>query len=662
MTKAADLLTIKYTLVVTNVPYLGRKSHTDPLLAYADSYHPDARSDLATIFVSRLCRILQTGGTLGLVTPQNWLFLKTYAALRRRLLKDFRWHMLAKLGPAAFQDMNWWAANTMLLLIGADSVADGGFLTGVDASDTRDALKKGNLLRENVLYTPNQAAQLLNPDARVTFEQLYDADTELLEDYADCLQGISATDQSLFIHKFWEHPQIPSDWSLLLGSFPETCFYSGREQLLWLSRLVQVAQSYGAAIRGRASWGQPGVLVRQMRHLPATLSTGEPFDANVACIVPRNQEDMSAVWAFCSSQEFHSTVRRIDQKTQVTNATLGKVPFEVNHWRKVGAKRHPAGFPEPESDSPTQWIFHGHPYEAEEGVIMQVAVARLLGYRWPAELDPDMRLSDRARELCEECERLVPLSDKDGIVCIPSIRGEDPASDRLLALLTECDIEPEIDLDEWLRNEFFQEHCELFHHRPFIWHIWDGRKRDGFHALINYHKLAESDGKGRRLLENLTYAYLGDWINRCKDEVKRGEGGAEDRLVAALALQERLIAILKGETPFDLFVRWKPLAEQPIGWDPDINDGVRLNIRPFMASDIPGVRKGAGILKYKPNIKWGKDRGKELVRPKEEYPWFWGWDGETEDFLGGEDPDGNRWNDCHYSNAVKAKARAAGAP
>jgi len=140
---------------------------------------------------------------------------------------------------------------------------------------------------------------------------------------------------------------------------------------------------------------------------------------------------------------------------------------------------------------------------------------------------------------------------------------------------------------------------------------------------------------GRKLLESLTYSYLGDWIARQKDEVKRGEGGAEDRLAAALELQKRLEAILAGEPPFDLFIRWKPLHEQPIGWEPDINDGVRMNSRPFLASDLPNGRKGAGILRYKPNIKWKKDRGKEPQRPKAEYPWFWAWDEATEDFAGG---------------------------
>ena len=142
--------------------------------------------------------------------------------------------------------------------------------------------------------------------------------------------------------------------------------------------------------------------------------------------------------------------------------------------------------------------------------------------------------------------------------------------------------------------------------------------------------------------------------------MKRGEGGAEDRLAAAIELQKRLEAILAGEPPFDIFVRWKPLAEQPIGWDPDINDGVRLNIRPFLASDLPGGRTGAGVLRWKPNIKWAKDRGKEPERAKAEFPWFWGWDEKSKDFMGGKGFDGNRWNDCHYTNKVKTGGAQCG--
>jgi hypothetical protein len=413
------------------------------------------------------------------------------------------------------------------------------------------------------------------------------------------------------------------------------------------------------------------VVLRIVGDLPVTRYEGDIFDNNVGVVIPKDESHLPALWTYCRSDEFRTEVRRLNRKLSVTDQSFIQVPFDLPRWQKVAAEKYPNGLPEPESDDPTQWLFHGRP-EASTAPL-QVAVARLLGYRWPAELDDKMRLSERARALVAKCEELAKFADDDGIVCIPAVRGEEPAAERLLRLLTACGIKPEGDLDDWLRNGFFEEHCKLFHERPFVWHIWDGRKRDGFHALVNYHKLCGKDeggrmkdeggGRkpeghaGRRLLESLTYAYLGDWITRQKDGVKRGEGGAEDRLAAALELQKRLEAILAGEPPFDIFVRWKPLQEQPIGWEPDINDGVRINIRPFLASDLPAGKKGAGILRSKPNIKWRKDRGKEPQRPQTEYPWFWNWDEKTVDFAGGNDFDGNRWNDCHYTNQAKQAAR-----
>ena len=295
-----------------------------------------------------------------------------------------------------------------------------------------------------------------------------------------------------------------------------------------------------------------------------------------------------------------------------------------------------------------------------------MAVARLLGYRWPAEQDPEMEMADEQRKWVACCETLHSLEDEDGIVCIPSVRGERPASERLLDFIRKSygddwreDIPTRLldgarstTLDDWLRNRFFDEHCKLFQHRPFVWHVWDGRKRDGFHALVNYHRLAGDGAKGRQLLESLTYSYLGDWIARQHDGVARGEPGSDDRLAAALELNSRLTAILDGEPPFDLFVRWKPLSEQAVGWNPDVNDGVRLNIRPFLVADIPGGKKGAGVLRSKPNVNWGNDRGKEPMRDESDFPWFW-----SEGTYTGE-----RVNDIHLTVAEKRAARDAAGP
>jgi hypothetical protein len=149
--------------------------------------------------------------------------------------------------------------------------------------------------------------------------------------------------------------------------------------------------------------------------------------------------------------------------------------------------------------------------------VLQIALTRLIGYRWPAELDAAMDLADEQRAWVRRCADLLPFADEDGIVCLPSVRGEAPAADRLRDLLTaaygsawSAGVLSELlsaaghagsSLETWLRDYAFKEHCALFQQRPFVWHIWDGAK-DGFSAFVNYHKLTHHG------LQSLTYTYL----------------------------------------------------------------------------------------------------------------------------------------------------------
>jgi hypothetical protein len=663
MVKAADLLAGEYTLVITNVPYLSRGKQSDILRTFCERNYTRSKGDLATSFIDRLTQFCGQSSSLAAVVPQAWRFQPSYETLRQHLLKVFTWQVAAPLGTGAFEGISGEIVNVLLLELSAMPPKPREAVSVVDAMPTTSPSQKALALRGNVVESVSQLAQLENPEARITLTQPHGK--ELLSLYAVSVEGLSTGDLDRYIFYAWEVASVDSTWSLFHRSPDGIRNYSGmRAVLRWEGGAGELTTSPGARVQGQAAWGNRGVLINSMHDLHASMYDGHMHDKITVAIIPKSKQHLDAICGFCTSSEYVAAVRQANPALQPGTGTLVKVPFDLAHWQKVAAEKYPNGFPEPESDDPTQWLFHGWP--GDSTAPFQVAVARLMGYRWPAELDGKMRLSKRARALVKRCEELAKFADDDGIVCISSIRGEEPAAERLLTLLDACGIEPAkvrelssgADLDDWLRNDFFEEHCKLFHDRPFVWHIWDGRKRDGFHALVNYHKLCEGQGKGRKLLESLTYSYLGEWITRQKDGVKRGEGGAEDRLAAALELQIRLVAILEGEPPFDIFVRWKPLQGQPIGWEPDINDGVRINIRPFLASDLPNGRTGAGLLRSKPKIKWEKDRGKEPERPKAEYPWFWNWDEKTEDFIGtGKKPDGNRHNDCHYTNKAKQAAR-----
>lgn len=651
LARAARLLADKYHWVVTNVPYLTRGKQGDVLRAFCDVNYPEAKNDLANVFLQRCLKFLVPGGTTSIVMPQNWLFLTSYKKFRQKLLTNETWHLIARLGEGGFDSSAAAGAFTILLTMSKGIAPEGQMIRGLDVSALRTAEEKAAGLLDAEMKQVEQAAQLGNPDATVVLDEI--RRSSVLGEVAFSQQGITTGDANRYARRFWEVPANGVNWVYWQSTPPRDLHYAGRESILFYEEgRGALANDDGATLRGSSYFGKPGIVLSLMRDIPVTISTGEISDDNTAILRVRDPEHLAAVWAYAENAEFAANIRRINQKINIAPRVAERIPFDLEYWTKVAEEKYPNGLPKPYSDDPTQWIFHGHPAQSEAP--LQVAVARLLGYRWPAELDSEMELADEARAWVRRSEGLLPHTDEDGIVCIPPLRGERGAADRLLDLLAAAygkdwsqgklaQLLADADhagksLESWLRDKFFAQHCRLFLNRPFIWHIWDGL-RDGFAALVNYHKL------DRKTLESLIYTYLGEWIERQREAAADGVDGAEEKLAAAEGLKHRLELILVGESPYDIFVRWKPIEQQPIGWDPDLNDGVRLNIRPFMT--VPDVgRKGAGVLRNKPNIHWRKDRGKDVPSA----PWY--------DVFKGE-----RRNDHHLTLQQKQEARRrAGLP
>ena len=612
---SAELLARQYTLVATNVPYLSRGKQGDVLKDFIELSHGAAKADLATAFVERCRLFCQPSGSYAVVTPQNWLFLSSYRKLRDSLLREQSWEQVARLGPGAFETISGEVVNVALIVVSNAQPVQSHRIAGIDASARKEPPEKAKLLKNSVIVPVEQRLQLRNPDSRISLSS--QETTTLLERYAHSYQGIATADYARFGRCFWELGTISSEWEFQQSTVKATISHGGREHvLLWERGSGLLANSPQARVQGLEAIHKQGVAVSQMGDLPCTLYGGDYFDNNTAAIVPKDPTHLPAIWAFCSSPDFNTAVRQIDPKMNVTNATLVKVSFDLERWQTVAEKYWHGFLPKPYSDDPTQWLFEGVP--AESTAPLQVAVARLLGYQWPQ----------------MEADGLSRYALPDGILPLSALAGQEPAVERLRRVLTvsygdDWSVRQQTDLlqrvgfadkglDAWLRDGFFEQHCKLFHQRPFIWHIWDGR-RDGFSVLVNYHKLDAAN------LNKLIYTYLGEWIRTQRAAEESGTPGASARLVAALELQRKLEDIRDGEPPHDIYVRWKPLHEQPIGWNPDLNDGVRLNIRPFVTADV---------LRSRVNVNWKKDRGRNT-------------DGSE------------RVNDMHFTLAQKRAAREA---
>ena len=157
-------------------------------------------------------------------------------------------------------------------------------------------------------------------------------------------------------------------------------------------------------LQGNQAWGNRGIAISLMGSFPVTPYDGSKFDTNVAVFIPHDETHLPALFAYFVDPAFSVDLRRVDGALKLTNSSIKAVSFDHEHWQDIAAEKYPDGLPEPESDDPTQWIFHGRPEYSS--MPLQVAVARLLGYQWPAETDATMRLSQRSREMVERCAEL----------------------------------------------------------------------------------------------------------------------------------------------------------------------------------------------------------------------------------------------------------------
>jgi hypothetical protein len=256
----------------------------------------------------------------------------------------------------------------------------------------------------------------------------------------------------------------------------------------------------------------------------------------------------------------------------------------------------------------------------------------MLGERSPEVLWPQMEGKPVDQKRMEHVWRLLSYAvkrvletDDDGIVPFNAVNGEPRLVERvrqeLATLFPDRDanqVEVEIvnelskvvkgyrkcaSLDEWLDNVFFEYHTGLYKNRPVFWHIASARgtSRFAFGALVHYHRF------DKNRMAKLRASYLRDAIEEFRREAGLADkaGRSDDRLdwqakvEEAQALDRNLQLIQEGhhegidgsERDYRILTPWKRPEERPKGWDPDVDDGVKVNIQPLEKACVLRVGK-----------------------------------------------------------------------
>jgi len=252
-----------------------------------------------------------------------------------------------------------------------------------------------------------------------------------------------------------------------------------------------------------------------------------------------------------------------------------------------------------------------------------VKVLRMLGHRWP--------MQDEYEK--EEGKLFIDPKwvDEDGIIPLTAGTGEETLSERFHRFLDDeftAERGPSVEIEagqilgwrpgdewgkekattpgRWFEREFFKRHISQFKRRPIAWHLTS--KEGTFQVIVYYHKF------NKNRLTILRARQVREVLETLRKQLGEAQSGEMDRQTLAKIVDlekkiadiqdfdERLRRLLEGrDREARIWCPWKKPEEQPVGWNPDINDGVRVNIAPvqrlgLLATDVLATKDLKSLL------------------------------------------------------------------
>ena len=95
-----NVLSLQYAVVATNPPYLNK--YDKQIKAYIQNNYKDYSGDLFSVFMYRCIQFCKPQGYVGLMTPNVWMFIRSYEKLRRYILQNHSIITLVQLAKGAF--------------------------------------------------------------------------------------------------------------------------------------------------------------------------------------------------------------------------------------------------------------------------------------------------------------------------------------------------------------------------------------------------------------------------------------------------------------------------------------------------------------------------------------------------------------------------------
>jgi len=355
----------RFHVILANPPYLARRHMEPALAAHLQAAYPEGKGDLYAAFLQRMLEWLEPGGRLGVITQSSFLFIATYAPLRRLLLAQAAIEGALHLGSGAFAELTGEKVNTAALVLRReDDAARRTGATGlwVRLLERNEAEKEQGLataLRDKQYFRVPQASFASDDGAPFLYWVPEEVRTrcqqgERLSSRARFCRGISTGENGRFVRYWWEvgldaidfacrsveeSAASPARWfPYAKGGGPQRWYASPLHVLYWAGGGRELRASKRAAVRNLPYQFQPGITYRSIgsRLLAQWLDGGHLFDQASNALFPLDPADGPLLLALLNHPVATFTAA-FNPTVNIVAADLDRIPWPAVDRKTVAA-------------------------------------------------------------------------------------------------------------------------------------------------------------------------------------------------------------------------------------------------------------------------------------------------------------------------------------
>lgn len=121
----AEYLAGKYSIVITNPPYLAPSSSDPVLQNFAKGQYPNSKTDTGTMFIERNLKFIPKNGYVAMITLQSWMFLSSFEKLRDEIINNRSILSMIHIGARGFDTIGGEVVSTTAYILSGEKGATG---------------------------------------------------------------------------------------------------------------------------------------------------------------------------------------------------------------------------------------------------------------------------------------------------------------------------------------------------------------------------------------------------------------------------------------------------------------------------------------------------------------------------------------------------------